>query len=221
MIAAATRRRLWPRGAAARGVQRPSWPGPRRWPSLTGGTSRAPRVSARAKRPWGRARRAASAHGGGPDRPGGHGRAHGVDAQPRERAGPGAVADRAACQRLARALSTPAGLRGPGVIAWHAAGCHAGGDRAAAGRLVPAAPAACPGGLLPAEASPVGHAEGDRGHRASARPRALHEADARPRRRASASGGRCTTRPRPEGPACDAPGQGVGRCLGEHLRGDA
>jgi uncharacterized protein (UPF0332 family) len=81
------------------------------------------------------------------------------------RAGHGAVADREACHILARALSAPPSLRGPGVIARHEAMCQPGGDRAAAGRVVPASPSECHEGLLPTDERPAGDAAGDHRHR--------------------------------------------------------
>ncbi len=118
-----------------------------------------------------RARRTASADRGQPHRHGGDGRAHGVDAHQRDRAGQGTVADREVCHLLARALSAPPGRRGPGVIARHEALCPPGGDRAAAGRCMSASPAEGPPGLLPTDERPLGHTEGEHRHRAPARPR--------------------------------------------------
>jgi len=104
------------------------------------------------------------------------------------------------------------------VIARYDAGCPSGGDGAAAGRLVPAAPAECPGGVLPPDERAVGDAEGDHGPCASACPLDRRDADARHGRRAPASSGRCTTRPRPDGPAREAPGQGVRLWVGPNTR---
>jgi hypothetical protein len=163
----------------------------------------------------------AADHGGRRDRQCRAGRAHGGNAPQRERAEPGAVAARAACDRGARALAAPPRRREPGVLARHHAVRPSGGDRATAGRVVPATPAACAGGLLPPDARPAGAADGAHRHRADARPRARREAAPRHGRRAPASGRRGTTRPRPEGPALDAPRQGLGRCTGRHARQDA
>ena len=107
------------------------------------------------------------------------------------------------------------------MSARHEPGCQPGGDRTAAGRVVPASQAACPGGVLPTDERAVGHAQRDDGQRADTRPRALSDAEVRHALRPSASGGRGGTRPRPDAPARDAPGHGVGLCVGESARAEA